>query len=210
MRFKKLVHDVTTRFFYRGVHVILHSSFVNLQSFVTTGRKLHETLRVSIRCKVFRIWSKLSWSKIKLRIFDWLFQYLFSIRIIEILSKITSFIFFRISDELYLDRQLIKFIYLSLLYKWNYIVILFFFSLIYLFLFNVQRRRTLQFYIFRIIFIISFYRYIFFAMPSLILLFYSFFLTIFYFILFFFNYISCSLPSLTVENFIFDRNMYIV
>lgn len=204
-----MVHDVTTRFFYRGVHVILHSSFVNLQSFVTTGRKLHETLRVSIRCKVFRIWSKLSWSKIKLRIFDWLFQYLFSVRIIEILSKITSFIFFRISDELYLDRQLIKFIYLSLLYKWNYIVILFF-SLIYLSLFNVQRRRTLQFYIFRIIFIISFYRYIFFAMPSLILLFYSFFLTIFYFILFFFNYISCSLPSLTVENFIFDRNMYIV
>lgn len=127
MRFKKLVHDVTTRFFYRGVHVILHSSFVNLQSFVTTGRKLHETLRVPIRCKVSRIWSKLSWSKIKLRIFDWSFQYLFSVRIIEILSKITSFIFFRISDELYLDRQLIKFIYLSLLYKWNYIVILFFF-----------------------------------------------------------------------------------
>lgn len=209
MRFKKLVHDVTTRFFYRGVHVILHSSFVNLQSFVTTGRKLHETLRVPIRCKVSRIWSKLSWSKIKLRIFDWLFQYLFSARIIEILSKITSFIFFRISDELYLDRQLIKFIYLFLLYKWNYIVILFF-SLIYLSLFNVQRRRTLQFYIFRIIFIISFYRYIFFAIPLLILLFYSFFLTIFYFILFFFNYISCSLPLLTVENFIFDRNMYIV
>lgn len=31
---------------------------------------------------------------------------------------------------------------------------------------------------------------------------------LFYFI--FFNYISCSLPLLTVENFIFDRNMYIV
>ncbi|XP_012339100.2 LOW QUALITY PROTEIN: sensory neuron membrane protein 1-like [Apis florea] len=51
MRFKKLVYDVTSRFFHRGVHVILHSSFVNLQSFVTTGRKLHETLRVPAGCK---------------------------------------------------------------------------------------------------------------------------------------------------------------
>lgn len=53
MRLKPLAHDFAARVFRRGVKVTWYSSLLGLLSFLTTGRKLHETLRAPNGHKVF-------------------------------------------------------------------------------------------------------------------------------------------------------------
>lgn len=52
MRLKPLAHDFAARVFRRGVKVTWYSSLLGLLSFLTTGRKLHETLRAPTGHKV--------------------------------------------------------------------------------------------------------------------------------------------------------------